>query len=82
MEDSIQAAYASIVASWRAQSIRTRDALAQALDGYRVRFSYHSGRIENANITYHDTRSLFPSYQATFESAAIIPVSVVGLSPV
>jgi len=59
MEDSIQAAYASIVASWRAQSIRTRDALAQALDGYRVRFSYHSGRIENANITYHDTRSLF-----------------------
>ena len=59
MEDSIQAAYASIVASWRAQSIRTRDALAQALDGYRVRFSYHSGRIENANITYHDTRSVF-----------------------
>jgi len=58
-EALIQAAYASIGASWRERNIQTRDSLARALDGYRVRFSYHSGRIENANITYHDTRSVF-----------------------
>ena len=33
--------------------------LEAALNGYVIQFAYHSGKIENPNITYNDTREIF-----------------------
>ena len=33
--------------------------LAEALNGQRIAFAYHSGKIENNQITFHDTREIF-----------------------
>ena len=33
--------------------------LAEALNGHSISFAYHSGKIENENITYNDTREIF-----------------------
>lgn len=60
----IDEAYARIVSWWRDQRISCRDDLARALEEYRVGFSYNSGRIENCNVTYHDTRELFENGRA------------------
>ena len=51
--------YQQIVAFWRQQNITSESALATALDSYCVDFAYHSGKIENNNITYYDTREIF-----------------------
>ena len=62
--DFIRARYDAIVASWRAFLPLDREALAALLAEYRVYFAYNSGRIENASITYHDTREVFESGRA------------------
>lgn len=59
MRDIIEEAYEGIVSRWQSMGIMTREELADALDGYRVRFAYHSGTIENPELTYHDTRDVF-----------------------
>ena len=59
MTKAIDDAYQAIVSWWRAQHISQRDELASVLEGYRVRFAYHSGTIENPELTYHDTREIF-----------------------
>lgn len=59
MSKTIDDAYQAIVSWWRAQHISQRDELAAVLEGYRVRFAYHSGTIENPELTYHDTRDVF-----------------------
>lgn len=51
--------YEKIVALWRQRNIRTDAELAEALNGHSISFAYHSGRIENERITYHDTREIF-----------------------
>lgn len=61
---TMDAAYEQIVAHWRGIGIVSREDLASALEGYRVGFSYNSGRIENRNITYHDTREVFENGRA------------------
>ena len=33
--------------------------MAEALNGHSIAFAYHSGKIENSNITYNDTREIF-----------------------
>lgn len=33
--------------------------MAEALNGHIVSFAYNSGKIENDNVTYHDTREIF-----------------------
>lgn len=33
--------------------------LAEALNGYSISFAYHSGKIENGRVTYHDVREIF-----------------------
>lgn len=55
----IDDAYLQIVAQWRQRHIANRSDLTQALQEYRIRYAYHSGKIENEAITYHDTRSVF-----------------------
>ena len=51
--------YETSVALWRQKKIETGAELAEALNGHSISFAYHSGRIENEHITYHDTREIF-----------------------
>lgn len=51
--------YEKAVALWQQKQIATDADLAEALNGYSIMFAYHSGKIENDRITYHDTREIF-----------------------
>lgn len=51
--------YQNTLAFWQQKKITTTAELAAALNGYVVAFAYHSGKIENEKITYHDTREIF-----------------------
>lgn len=51
--------YENAVAIWKQKNISTDAELAEALNGHSIAFAYHSGKIENDNITYHDTREIF-----------------------
>lgn len=51
--------YEQIVALWQSYNIASAAALDKYLDSFSVLFAYHSGRIENDEITYHDTREIF-----------------------
>ena len=51
--------YEKAVAFWRRKKIETDAQLAEALNGHSIAFAYHSGKIENERITYHDTREIF-----------------------
>ena len=44
---------------WRRKNITTDAELAEALNGFSIAFAYHSGKIENDNVTYNDTREIF-----------------------
>ena len=51
--------YEKAVDIWQQKNITTDAELAEALNGHSIAFAYHSGKIENENITYHDTREIF-----------------------
>ncbi len=51
--------YEKALAYWRRKNIQTDAELAEALNGHSISFAYHSGKIENDRITYHDTREIF-----------------------
>lgn len=51
--------YEKAVILWQKKNIKTDAQLAEALNGHSISFAYHSGRIENDKITYHDTREIF-----------------------
>ena len=53
------AQYEQAIALWRRKNIKTDAELAEALNGYSIAFAYHSGKIENDLITFHDTREIF-----------------------
>ena len=48
--------YEKAVALWRSWQVRSAADIDLRLDSFRVLFAYHSGRIENPEVTYHDTR--------------------------
>ena len=50
--------YEKAVAIWQRRDITNDAELAEALNGHSVAFAYHSGKIENERITYHDTREI------------------------
>lgn len=52
-------AYVSITRWWRERNIRTEAALSEILNGNSVLFAFHSGRLENERVTFHDTREIF-----------------------
>ncbi|MDR3313342.1 MAG: Fic family protein [Oscillospiraceae bacterium] len=58
------AAYANILAHWRQLDVRTETDLDLQLENFRVLFAYHSGKIENDEITWHDTREIFENGRA------------------
>ena len=51
--------YEKAVFLWQKKKIRTDAELAEALNGHSIAFAYHSGKLENALITYNDTREIF-----------------------
>ena len=51
--------YEKAVALWQKRNITNDAELAEALNGHSVAFAYHSGKIENEQVTYHDTREIF-----------------------
>ena len=51
--------YEDALALWQEKNITTDAELAEALNSHSIAFAYHSGKIENENITYHDTREIF-----------------------
>ena len=51
--------YEKAVALWQRKNIQTDAELAEALNGHSIAFAYHSGKIENERITFHDTREIF-----------------------
>ncbi len=51
--------YEQAVALWQSYKISSAADLDKYLDSFRVLFAFHSGRIENEEVTYHDTREIF-----------------------
>lgn len=51
--------YEKALALWQQKNITTDAELAEALNGHSIAFAYHSARIENENVTWHDTREIF-----------------------
>lgn len=48
-----------VITYWQSLKIDSKEKLENALDNFRILFAYNSGAIENAEITYHDTREIF-----------------------
>lgn len=51
--------YEKALTLWQQKHITTDAQLAEALNGHSIAFAYHSGKLENENVTYHDTREIF-----------------------
>ena len=51
--------YERIVELWKWYKIDTVPDLDKYLSNFRILFAYHSGKIENEEITYNDTREIF-----------------------
>ncbi|AFV02281.1 hypothetical protein UNSWDHB_555 [Dehalobacter sp. UNSWDHB] len=51
--------YSRVVGLWRSHKIASAAALDKYLDSFRVLFAFHSGKIENEEITYYDTKEIF-----------------------
>lgn len=51
--------YEKALTLWHQKNITTDAQLAEALNSHSIAFAYHSGKIENEKITYHDTREIF-----------------------
>lgn len=51
--------YVQAVALWQSYKIVSAADLDKYLDSFRILFAFHSGRIENEEITYNDTREIF-----------------------
>lgn len=50
--------YQQIVDAWK-KKIKSYDDMMSFLESYQVLYAYNSGKIENDNISYHDTREIF-----------------------
>lgn len=51
--------YGKIIKAWKEKEINSADQLNQTLNNFRILFAYHSGVIENPEISYHNTREIF-----------------------
>lgn len=51
--------YNRVIEMWHSYKIVSAADLDKYLDSFRVLFAFHSGKIENEEITYHDTREIF-----------------------
>ena len=51
--------YSRVVGLWQSYKIAITEDLDKYLDSFRILFAFHSGKIENEEITYNDTREIF-----------------------
>ncbi|HYE80554.1 MAG TPA: Fic family protein [Clostridia bacterium] len=51
--------YQQAIVLWQSYKIASTADLDKYLDNFRILFAFHSGKIENDEITYHDTREIF-----------------------
>ncbi|MCL2508821.1 MAG: Fic family protein [Oscillospiraceae bacterium] len=51
--------YSDAVKLWQSYHIKTDADISLRLDNFKILFAYHSGKIENDAVTYHDTREIF-----------------------
>ena len=51
--------YNEVVSFWQNKRALGEATIEQHLDSFRVLFAYHSGKIENDEVNYHDTREIF-----------------------
>ncbi|KXG42694.1 Fic family protein [Tepidibacillus decaturensis] len=51
--------YRQIIQLWQSYKITSAADLDKYLDSFRILFAFHSGKIENEEVTYHDTREIF-----------------------
>jgi Fic family protein len=51
--------YEKVLRLWQSYKIISVEDLDKYLNNFRILFAYNSGRIENEEITYHDTREIF-----------------------
>lgn len=51
--------YQDIVTLWQSYNVHAASDIDLRLDNFRILFAYNSGKIENHNITYQDTREIF-----------------------
>ena len=56
--------YEEIVRMWQGWRVSSPSEIDARLHNFRILFAYHSGKIENADITYHDTREIFENGRA------------------
>lgn len=57
--------YSRVVGLWQSYRIVSAADLDKYLDSFRILFAFHSGKIENEEITYHDTREIFENGSVT-----------------
>lgn len=57
--------YQKILDLWKSYNISSVSDLDKYLDNFQVLFAYNSGKIENPNITYNDTREIFEQGKVT-----------------
>ncbi len=51
--------YEKAIVLWQQKNVTTDAELSEVLSSHSISFAYHSGKIENDNVTYHDTREIF-----------------------
>ncbi len=51
--------YNRVIELWQSYKIVSATDLDKYLNSFRILFAFHSGKIENEEITYHDTREIF-----------------------
>jgi len=56
--------YEDIARMWREWRVTTVSDIDTVLHNFRILFAYNSGKIENNEITYHDTREIFENGRA------------------
>jgi len=56
--------YDEIVRMWGGWLVTTSSDIDVRLNNFKILFAYNSGKIENENITYHDTREVFENGRA------------------
>lgn len=57
--------YSRAVKLWQSYTNTSAADLDKHLHSFRILFAYHSGKIENEEITYHDTREIFENGRVT-----------------
>ena len=51
--------YEAVRQMWKNYKIDSPQSLSKYLDNYRILFAYNSGKIENDEVTYYDTKEIF-----------------------